>query len=167
MQTDAIVRDLLDQDAEVQSALREHWHGTVFRSDGTVDRNEIAKKVFGNKAELNWLESLLHPRVRNAWETALVKSPDLRWLVEIPLLFEKKLETKFDSTICIACTPVVVNKRMVSRGYSLSEIDKRRQWQMSLEEKVCRSDYVITNSGSIEFLKLQIKRLIKEIEQLT
>ncbi|MGK0456805.1 MAG: dephospho-CoA kinase [Lentimonas sp.] len=167
LQTDTIVRELLDQDVGVQSALRDRWQEAVFRPDGTVDRKAIARQVFENTTELNWLESLLHPKVRNVWETALARAPELSWLVEIPLLFEKKLETKFDSTICVISTPTVVENRMILRGYSLNEIRQRRQWQMSLEEKICRSDYVISNSGSLEFLNLQTQRLIQQIRQLT
>jgi dephospho-CoA kinase len=148
----------------VRSALRERWAETVFRADGSVDRKAIAKRVFEDKTELDWLESLLHPSVRNTWETALAEAPDRYWLVEIPLLFEKKLETKFDSTICIEASPVAVKKRMISRGYSPSEIRQRCQFQMPLKEKICRSDYVISNSGSLEFLKLQIKQLIQQIQ---
>mgnify|MGYP000114938032 CR=1 FL=1 len=150
LQADAIVRDLLEQNAAVQSALRERWGDAVFQPDGAVDRKAIAERVFKNTTELDWLESQLHPKVRNVWETALAGSPNEYWLVEIPLLFEKKLEIRFDSTICIESAPTVVKKRMMSRGYSPNEIRQRRQWQMSLEEKICRSDYVISNSGSLE-----------------
>ena len=164
VQTDAIVRDLLDNDTAVQTALLGRWGGTVVRADGAVDRKAIARLVFDDKHELEWLESLLHPKVRNVWETEISKAPDQHWVVEIPLLFEKKLETRFHSTICIESTPYVVEQRMVLRGYSLNEIRQRRQWQMSLKEKICRSDYVISNSGNLAFLKLQIQRFIKQIQ---
>ena len=165
LQADAIVRDLLEHDAAVLSALRERWGDAVFQSDGVVDRKAVAERVFKNTAELNWLESLLHPKVRNVWETALAKVPNGYWLVEIPLLFEKKLETKFDLTICVESAPEIAEKRLLLKGYSLTEIRQRRQRQMLLEEKIRRSDYVISNSGSLEFLKLQTKQLSKQIKQ--
>ncbi len=166
LQTDTIVRNLLNEDTEIQSALRNRWQKAVFRPDGTVDRKAIARRVFDDKVELDWLESLLHTRVRGVWEITLAEAPNLCWLVEIPLLFEKKLETKFDSTICIESSPTVVEKRMILRGYSLDEIRQRCQWQMPLKEKICRSDYVISNSGCLEFLKLQTQRLIQQLQQL-
>ncbi len=165
LQTDMIVRDLLDRDVAVQSAIRERWQETVFRPDGTVDRKAIASRVFANAGELNWLESLLHPKVRTVWETAFNESPESCWLVEIPLLFEKKLETKFDSIICVESNPQTVEKRISIKGYSTTETRQRRQRQLSLEEKIRRSDYVISNSGSLNFLKLQTQRLIQQIKQ--
>ena len=165
LQTDAIVRDLLDNDTTVQSALRERWKETVFHPDGTVDRQAIARQVFANDSELEWLESLLHPRVRIIWETALAEAPDACWLVEIPLLFEKKLETKFDSTLCVESDPQIAEKRRLLKGHPKTETRQRRQRQMSLEEKIRRSDYVISNSGSLAFLKLQIQRFNHYIQQ--
>jgi len=167
LQTDAIARDLLEHDAQVRSALHERWEKDVFRPDGTVNRKAIAGKVFVNRTELDWLESLLHPKVRVVWETTLAKAPRLNWLVEIPLLYEKKLETKFDLTICIESPPQIAEKRMLLREYSKEEIRRRRQQQLSLEEKVRRSDYVISNSGSLEFLQLQIQRLNKQLNPFT
>lgn len=166
LQTDTIVRDLLDRDAAVQAALRERWKEAVFRTDGSVDRRAIANRVFASSTELNWLESLLHPKVRAFWEAALAGAPHAYWLVEIPLLFEKKLETKFDSTICVESTHQVVENRILLKGYSKTETRQRRQRQMSLEEKVRRSDYVISNSGSLGFLKLQTQLLNQQIKQL-
>lgn len=165
LQADAIVRDLLENDAAVQSALLERWGEAVFQTDGAVDRKAVAERVFKNTTELNWLESLLHPKVRNVWETALAKVPNGYWLVEIPLLFEKKLETKFDLTICVESAPEIAEERLLLKGYSLTEIRQRRQRQMLLEEKIRRSDYVISNSGSLEFLKLQTKQLSNQIKQ--
>ncbi len=166
LQADAIVHDLLESNAAVQSALRERWGDAVFKPDGTVDRKAVAERVFKETTELDWLESLLHPEVRNAWEIALAKAPNEYWLVEIPLLFEKKLETKFDLTICVESSPQIAEKRLLLKGYSLTEIEQRRQRQMLLEEKIRRSDHVISNSGSLEFLKLQTRQLSNQIKHL-
>lgn len=167
MQTDAIVRDLLDHDTRIQSALRERWKETVFCPDGTVNRKAIAKQVFENESELTWLESLLHPRVRTVWESALAEAPNECWLVEIPLLFEKKLETKFDSTLCVESAPKVAEVRRLLKGHPETGTRQRRQRQMSLEEKIRRADYVISNSGSLEFLRLQTQRFNQQIKRLT
>ena len=165
LQADLIVKDLFADDAEVRAALRTRWGTAVFRSDGAVDRRAVARQVFETAEELVWLEELLHPKVRRVWETALAGAPDSYWLVEIPLLFEKKLETKFDSVVCVESTPIIVDNRMVSRGYFLGEVRKRQQRQMPLKQKILRANYVISNSGSLEFLKLQIQQLIKRIKR--
>ena len=161
--TDEIVRDILAGDARVHAALRERWGNVVFAADGAVDRKAIAALVFTEKAELSWLEDLLHPKVRQSWKLAIQQFPARNWLVEIPLLFEKRLETEFDLIVCVTSPPEIVERRMVHRGYTQEEIEQRRNCQMPLEEKTQKADCVISNVGSLEFLKLQTKRLIAQI----
>ena len=160
--SDAVVRELLATDAEVQAQLRSRWGEAVF-TDGAVDRGAVAKRVFGHEGDLKWLEELLHPLVRESWLASIDQAPDVNWLVEIPLLFEKRLETRFDLTVCVASPSDVVADRMVVRAYTEAQIEQRRKQQMPLEEKIERADYLISNAGSLEFLKQQTTRLIEQI----
>lgn len=160
--SDAVVRELLARDAEVQAQLRSRWGEAVF-ADGAVDRGAVAKRVFGHEGDLKWLEELLHPLVRKSWLASIDQAPDVNWLVEIPLLFEKRLETRFDLTVCVSSPPDVVADRMVVRAYTEAQIEQRRKQQMPLEEKIERADYLISNAGSLEFLKQQTTRLIEQI----
>ena len=160
--SDAVVRELLATDAEVQARLRSRWGGAVF-ADGAVDRGALAKRVFGHEGDLKWLEELLHPLVRESWLASIDQAPDSNWLVEIPLLFEKRLETRFDLTVCVVSPPDVAADRMVARAYTEEQIEQRRKQQMPLEEKIERADFLISNAGSLEFLKQQTTRLIEQI----
>ncbi|MGB0333755.1 MAG: dephospho-CoA kinase [Opitutales bacterium] len=161
--SDTIVRELLATDADVQAALLNRWGTDVFDESGCVNRQEIASRVFSEASELKWLEGLLHPLVRERWERVVAKSAEANWLVEIPLLFEKRLETTFDLTVCVSCAPNVVESRMLARGYSGAEIEQRRAQQMPLRQKVERADHLISNSGSLDFLKQQTARLIAQM----
>ena len=160
--SDAVVRELLATDAEVKAQLRSRWGEAVF-TDGAVDHAAVAKRVFGNEGDLKWLEELLHPLVRESWLASIAQAPNANWLVEIPLLFEKRLETRFDLTVCVVSLPDVAADRMVARAYTEEQIEQRRKQQMPLEEKMELADYLISNAGSLEFLKQQTTRLIKQI----
>ena len=142
--SDAVVRELLATDAEVKAQLRSRWGEVVF-TDGAVDHAAVAKRVFGNEGDLKWLEELLHPLVRESW------------------LFEKRLETRFDLTVCVVSPPDMAADRMVARAYTEEQIEQRRNQQMPLDEKMELADYLISNAGSLEFLKQQTTRLIKQI----
>ena len=160
--SDAVVRELLAKDAEVKAQLRTRWGETVF-IDGAVDHTAVAKRVFGNEGDLKWLEELLHPLVRESWLASIAQAPNANWLVEIPLLFEKRLETRFDLTVCVVSPPDVAADRMVARAYTEEQIEQRRKQQMPLEEKMELADFLISNAGSLEFLKKQTTRLIEQI----
>lgn len=164
IEVDALVHARLRTDPEVAAALRARWGSAVFVNTGGVDQRAIARRVFADESERNWLEALLHPMVRSQWRAQIAVDSDPGWLVEIPLLFEKKLETKFDLIVCVTSPSDVVERRMVHRGYSGDEIKQRRLRQMPLREKVKRADYVILNAGNLEFLNQQTKRLIAQIQ---
>lgn len=163
VESDAIVKNLLSNHPGVRASLRERWGGAVFAADGAVDRKAVAGRVFSDRAELKWLEDLLHPLVRERWEATVAEEPDGLWLVEIPLLFEKRLETRFDLTVCVGSPPPVVESRMTARGYTGAEIEQRRERQMPLADKIKRADLLISNAGSFEFLKRQTTRLIGQV----
>ena len=162
LSADALVRDLLASDAEVIDAVREHMGETVFDEAGNIHRRALAERVFVESKELEWLESLLHPRVREQWTTAMQEDLESNWLIEIPLLFEKRLEKAFDFSVCVMCPEAIVTARMLQRGFSKSAIEQRSMRQMALSEKMERADYVITNSGSLNFLNEQTLSLIAE-----
>jgi dephospho-CoA kinase len=163
LEADALVRELLTNDSTVTKALRLKWGEAVFDANDEVDRSAIAKLVFEDSDSLLWLEALLHPLVRKLWSAAVAAEPSSNWLVEIPLLFEKSLEKEFDFIVCIESSNTDIVTRMAQRGYSREAIESRSQRQMPLSEKIQRSDFVIQNSGSLDFLKEQTMRLIAEL----
>lgn len=163
LELDRVVAECLSVDVELQAALRARWGDAVFTQAGEVDRRAIGRRVFLDAAELSWLEQLVHPRVRMYWQGAVAAAPGADWLVEIPLLFEKRLESAFDLTVCVCSPPKVVDVRMAARNYSAQEVERRRQRQMPLDEKMRRAEHVITNAGSLQFLNDQTMRLIQQI----
>lgn len=164
LETDRVVADLLENNKAIIEQLRSRWGSRVFKHhDGSVDRKAVASIVFSKPEELKWLEQVLQPEVRLRWTKEIKAEPHANSLVEIPLLHEKSLESNFDTVVCIYCDNQVANCRLAEKGYSEEEISHRRTFQMPLENKALLSDYVLLNTGSIEFLKKQTLRLIKQL----
>ena len=157
--TDQIVRDLLGGSAEAISAVRAAFGAAVITDDGEVDRRALARVVFEDRVALATLEEILHPMVRIRWKAATGRRPEVPWVVEIPLLFEKGLEKEVDFTLCIASDPVVQAQRLASRGLSPQEASQRISRQLPLAQKIERADFVIINNGSLSFLEDQVIRL--------
>ncbi|MGE9293267.1 MAG: dephospho-CoA kinase [Puniceicoccales bacterium] len=157
---DRIVRDLLESDAGVHTALRERFGEQVMLPEGGVDRAAIAAVVFQDAEALKWLESLLHPLVEGVWRDRLNSDPEANWCVEIPLLFEKNLEKHFDFTVCLASSEAVQLDRLAARGLSRDQAKARIQRQLPLDQKISRADFVLFNDGSQDFLRQQVFQLI-------
>ncbi len=181
LESDAIVRELWETDAEVRQATVTRWGSIILEEKGgsqgaesmalptsqstlhtspfSISRRKVAEIVFANPAELDWLENLLHPRVRARWQAAVAAEPARNWVVEIPLLFEKSLASEFDYTLCIASSPALQAQRLAARGLSPAEISARQIRQWPLRDKIERADMVALNDGSEEFLRRQIVHL--------
>ena len=155
---DLLARQVLESEACV-TRLRARWGDACVGSDGRPDRRWIAAKVFAEPAELAFLEGLTHPEVARLRERAVVDA-SRHHVVEIPLLFEKDLTAGFAFIVCIACSEEVRRARLLKKGLSEQEISRRIHSQMSLAEKVKRSDVVIWNDGAPAFLREQVAALV-------
>jgi dephospho-CoA kinase len=163
LDSDALVRDRVLTAPEVVAALRGRYGAGVLRPDGTVDRVALAERVFSDDNERQWLEATTHPRVFALWREAFAARPAERWVVEVPLLFEKALGNWFDFTVCVACAPGQQLARLEQRGLPRGLAGQRISAQLPLERKIELSDFVLWNEGSPDFLEAQVEHLIKTL----
>lgn len=158
VRTDDIAREEMERPAVV-AELRGRWGEGVFHEDGVIDRRAIGRIVFADPGELDWLESVLHPLVRDRW-TKILEEDDVNDVaVEIPLLFEKKLANAFDKVVSVDCPETLQAERLQKRGLSAGDIEARKRRQWSAAEKNARADFVLSNCGTIPFLEKQIIRM--------
>ena len=155
--SDDVVHRLYREDEGLQAALRERWGERVFH-DGAVDRKEVGRIVFADRAELAWLESELHPRVRAATEAWLTEQTTNVAVAEIPLLYETGGEARFDRVVVVTAPPEV---REARRG----AVADREDRLVPEEEKVRRADYRYVNDGSLEELDAFVAGVLEELRR--
>jgi dephospho-CoA kinase len=155
--TDDVVHRLYRDDDGLQATLRERWGERVFR-DGEVDRAEIGRIVFADRAELAWLESELHPRVRAATDAWLAEQTADVAVAEIPLLYETGGEARFDKV-------VVVTAPLEAREARRGAIADREDRLVPEEEKVRRGDFCFVNDGSLEELDAFVAGVLEELRR--
>jgi dephospho-CoA kinase len=163
LDSDAIIRDEVLTSADVQAALRARYGADVVKPDGTVDRARVAAHVFSDETELQWLEALTHPALFALWRSRFAVAPNADWAVEVPLLFEKRLEIWFDFTICVALAPAQQLARLEQRGLSRALAEQRISKQLPLAHKIELADFVLWNDGNPEFLEAQVDRLVESL----
>ena len=158
--SDEIVHRLYD-DGEVRAAVRDRWGERVLAPDGGVDRRAVASIVFADAAELEWLESFLHPRVRAAYarwieELRAQPGPPALAVIEIPLLYETGGETRFDRVVAVSAPAEV---RAARRG----GIDERERRLIPDEEKLERADFGYVNDGTLAELEEFVVAVVAEL----
>lgn len=149
MSSDDIVHRLLRDDPEVRRELVERFGIDVIGSEG-ADRAAIARVVFNDPAELDWLEELLHPKVvreHAAWREELARGPEPPQVTvtEVPLLYETGGDKRFDVVVVVTASPEVrAERRPIA--------DAREERLLPEEEKVRLADYSYVNDGTLEEL---------------
>jgi dephospho-CoA kinase len=149
--SDEIVHHLLRTDPEVKAEIVRELGEGVLDEEGAVDRKRVAKVVFGDRAKLDFLEQLLHPRVAAeylSWREGLAALPDPPevCVTEVPLLFETGGEERFDKVVVITAPPKLrEQRRRVPR-------DDRDERLLPDREKVKRADFHYVNTGTLEDL---------------
>lgn len=163
LDADIIVHELLANDEDVRREIVGKFGVVMQEADGGINRRQLGSVVFQDAAALEWLEQLLHPRVGKHWREATTAEPEKDWVVQIPLLFEKKLEKSFHFTVCISASDKTQQQRLLQRGLSGEEISRRLSRQFPITEKVARSDFFLSNDGSLDFLRLQVVHLCEQL----
>lgn len=149
--SDAVVHRLLAEDEEVRAAIRDRWG-----EEAVGNRARIGEIVFRDRAELEWLEQLLHPRTRDAIDTWLRTVDAPVAVVEIPLLYETGGESRFDAVVVVTAPAGVREERRQGFG-------EREARLVPEEEKVRRADYAYVNDGSLEDLDAFVAGVMRRL----
>ena len=160
---DEIAHDLLREDEHVNRCIKKAFGTDAFDRDGQLDRTALGGIVFESGDNLLRLEAILHPRIRDTWLARVASDTEARWVVEIPLLFEKNLQNRVDFTVCVFSDLSTQVKRLQLKGIDRTQALARIEKQMPVFEKAEIADYVLLNEGSLEFLDEQIKTLLTRI----
>ena len=145
---DAEYHRLLKYDTELLDAIEQRFPGTVV--NGELQRKELGKRVFADPAELEALNAITHPRVKESILDMLPPFPELIAIDAIGL-FEGGLAELCDITVAITA-PVedriqrLMDREGISREYAQSRIAAQR----TNEEFSKMCDYTLENDASQE-----------------
>ena len=160
---DALAHDLLANDSEVRESIVASFGEGVVSATGSLDRTVLGSIVFGDESRLSELESILHPKIRDRWESLIAGDPTSDWIVEVPLLFEKNLQNRVDFTVCVFSGLSTQVERLEQKGMGRAQALTRINRQMPTEEKAEKADCVLLNEGSLAFLEDQVNQLLTRL----
>lgn len=161
--TDVLARQIVEPGQPAFAEIRQVFGDEILALDGTLRRDELARRVFSNSVARQQLESILHPRIRSLWQSQVAQyrgESRLLVVVVIPLLFETGAQTYFDAVVCIACSARTQKARLLARGWPESEIQRRIAAQLPAEKKILAADYLIWSEGSIDVHAAQLDRIL-------
>jgi dephospho-CoA kinase len=161
--TDVLARKVVEPGQPALVAIQEMFGAAVLAPDGSLRREELARRVFASDMSRKQLEAILHPRIRALWQAQVEqwRAEGVRLgVVVIPLLFETNVAKHFDQVVCVACSAASQQQRLTTRGWSADQIQQRLAAQWPIEKKQTQADYVIWTEGSPEVTMQQVDRLL-------
>lgn len=136
----------------------------ILQEDGTLNRKHLGEIVFSDEAKRKQLNGIVHPAIRERMieqRDAFIKSGESLVVLDIPLLFESKLEHFADLTVVVYVDEQIQLERLMKRNdFTKKEALQRMEAQMPIKEKARLADVVIDNNGTIEQTKKQLEELL-------
>lgn len=161
LDADKLAHFVLENDPVVIESVKKLLGDKTYEN-GKPNRQKIAQAVFSDSQKLQSLEEIIHPAIEKIWTSAMDDNQVV--VVEIPLLFEKKLEKHFDICVSVYCSEALRYERLVQRGMTPQEIIKRDAFQLSATEKAKRADIVLFNEGTLDFLNKQVAFVLSRLK---
>ncbi|MFH1391435.1 MAG: dephospho-CoA kinase [Candidatus Diapherotrites archaeon] len=158
-ETDKIVKDLYKNDDLIEKIGKEF--GSTVTLGGNVDNDLLRTIVFNNKKKLEKLNSLMHPLVLEIIKK--INHENKIVFVEVPLLFETKMEKNFDKIVLIKSSYETAKQRSKRRGFTDIEFDQIRESQEPDQKKEKKADWIIDTEGSISKLREKAREIAKEL----
>ena len=89
---------------------------------------------------------------------------NVKVVVDVPLLFEAKIQNMFDKIIVVKCNKKEQIKRILKKKkYSKIDINQIIKSQMPLKEKIKKADFVVDNGKTLNETKTQVKTIISSL----
>jgi len=157
---------LMQNDPQLVAALKDAFGEKTFTDQGTLDRAYLAEIVFNNQEQLNILNGLVHPAVREdgiQWDEQHLDTPYT--LREAALLYESGIYQLLDQIITVTAPEALRIQRVTKRdGLSAEQVKARIEKQWPEEKKVELADFVIHNDGQHSLIRqvLQIHQQLSK-----
>ncbi|MEC1635356.1 dephospho-CoA kinase [Bacillus mojavensis] len=161
---DIIAKQAVEKGMPAYRQIIDEFGEDILLENGDIDRRKLGAIVFTNEQKRLALNSIVHPAVREEMlkrRDESIANLETFVVLDIPLLFESKLESLVDKIIVVSVTKELQLERLIKRNQlTEEEALSRIRSQMPLEEKVSRANDVIDNSGTLEETKQQLEEIL-------
>ena len=130
-----------------------------------IDKKILADIIFEVREKRENLEKILYPELfvrENNFVQKHKKKQSKVLFFEVPLLYEKDLQDKYNFVIVTHAPKDILIKRACNRGLNQKFFDNILASQFSSEEKISKADYIIDTTLSKSEIRTKIIDIIKD-----
>lgn len=147
------------------SFLKKNLYKEVVTSN-KINKQKITEIIFNDKKTKQKLENYIHKKIKKSRDGFIkknIKNKKGFVFVDIPLLFENKLEKNFDLVLCVIAKRKTRRERVLrDKKFTKKTLEKIFKLQVSDKERKTRSNIIVYNNNSKkDFIFSLEKALIK------
>ena len=146
--TDALAHALTAPGGDAIPAIAAAFGAGMIAADGAMDRAKMRALVFGQPAERQRLEAILHPMIAAATRAQASRANAGQAVVfDVPLLAESGTwRARVDRVVIVDCSPGTQVARVVQRsGWTAEAVERTIAQQASRAQRRAIADAVIVN----------------------
>ncbi len=160
---DLLAHALMKKGTPVFQKVVNHFGSQILSDDGEISRPVLGKIVFEDPAQLERLNGLVHPAVREALEKWIrdQRASGNSGAILLPLLYESGMnDLDWDVVWSVSSSREQVLQRLEKRGFNRIAAEARIDSQMPLNEKEQMADLVILNQGTLQEFEAAIRQAV-------
>ena len=157
---DAINRSLLNTPGPALTAIINHFGEDIALPDGNINSRQLRRIIFQSQSDKQWLESLLHPLIRQTIASEIEQPTPCYHMVVIPLLYHRH-DYPYLNQICTIETSLAEQRQRLTQRDSLSShlANAMISAQPSPEQRQALANDIITNTGTVTELLNKVDQL--------
>jgi len=157
---DHAARGVVDPGRAALAKIAEHFGADVLQADGQLNRGALRSLIFADPQQRLWLESLLHPLIREEIALNLAKAQSPYAILVSPLLVESGQHATTQRVLVIdAPQALQIQRTLLRDNTSEEQIQAILKAQASREERLSFADDVLVNDKDLKALHTQVERL--------
>jgi dephospho-CoA kinase len=157
---DIVAREVVEPGTSALASIADYFGKAILLPDGQLDRPALRHAIFSKPEHKQWLETLLHPLIRESMIEQLNSFETPYCLLVAPLLFENGLDQFCEKTVTIDIPEEMQLERASKRdGSSLETLKNILASQWSRQQRLDKADYILDNSGDNAYLATQVTAL--------
>lgn len=162
---DQVARDVVKPDQPALVEIQQHFGPEVITPQGELNRRWLRQYVFDHPKERQWLESLLHPLIRqNILNWLLTQQQHPYVLLTSPLLLETDQHQLVDAIIVVDVPESLQLQRTCDRDdMSPEAAQKIINTQIKRADRLERADFILDNSSDLHQLEQQVIALNQQL----
>ena len=157
---DKIAHKLTHSGTEEFDQIVEYFGQQILNSNGEINRQMLGQIVFSNDDKRKYLESILHPSIRQEMQNKASNADGPYIVMEIPLLIETGQYQEMDRVLVITCSNDIRIKRLMSnRKMSLDRANNILNVQKTDAQRIVFANDVLSNNDDLDALERGVLKL--------